>query len=330
MKILTSKPWRAVAFTLALFLGGHGAFAADDREVDCKGSTAFQPLTDSELASARALVMKPRPSEGLVAFLDRPAFEDIPWGNGTRPTYSAKPRIGFKDAGGKVVIEPTFIFSHPCRGTMGYGQGMATFLNGYAAVLTLDGFRFIDKTGAFVGDQVYGGLYLGKRHTDGERVWVASRDESKYFGLSSKLVKEDLDIRTLQASEHVAKPMKRLTITDTQPKAAPKGPTEGPMGVLGQSPYGSLSYAKDISTESVNTLVEPTAFIAAALWTLYLSLYLGWQLLQRMGVGVSIRAVLAVMGLAGAFLPIYVLGAVCAVLAIALAFVAPKRTTAAA
>jgi hypothetical protein len=330
MKSLTSKPWRAVAFTLAMLLGGHGAFAADDREVDCKGSTAFQPLTDSELASARALVMKPRPSEGLVAFLDRPAFEDIPWGNGTRPTYSAKPRIGFKDAGGKVVIEPTFIFSHPCRGTMGYGQGMATFLNGYAAVLTLDGFRFIDKTGAFVGDQVYGGLYLGNSHTDGESVWVASRDESKYFGLSSKLVKEDLDIRTLQASEHVAKPMKRLTITDTQPKAAPKGPTEGPMGVLGQSPFGSLSYAQEISTASVNTLVEPTAFIAAALWTLYLSLYLGWQLLQRLGVGVSIRAVLAVMGLAGAFLPIYVLGALCAVLAIALAFVAPKRPIAAA
>jgi hypothetical protein len=326
MKSLTSKPWRAVAFSLALFLGGHGAFAADDRDVDCKGSTAYQPLTDSELASARDLIRKPRPSEGLVAFLDRPAFEDIPWGNGTRPTYSAKPRIGFKDAAGKVVIEPTFIFSHPCRGTMGYGQGMATFLNGYAAVLTLDGYRFIDKTGAFVGDQVYGGLHLGKRHTDGERVWVASRDESKYFGLSSKLVKEDLDTRTLQASAHVAKPMKRVTITDNKPKAAP----EGPMGVLGQSPFGSLAYAQEISFESVNTLVEPTAFIASALWTLWLVIYLGWQLLQRLGVGVSIRALLAVVGLAGAFLPIYVLGAVCAVLAIALAFVAPKRTAVAA
>jgi hypothetical protein len=330
MKSLTSKPWRAVAFSLALFLGGHGAFAADARDVDCKGSTAFQPLTDSELASARDLVRKPRPSEGLVAFLDRPAFEDIPWGNGTRPTYSAKPRIGFKDAAGKVVIEPTFIFSHPCRGTMGYGQGMATFLNGYAAVLTLDGYRFIDKTGAFVGDQVYGGLYLGKRHTDGERVWVASRDESMYLGLSSKVVKEDLDIRTLQASDHMAKPMKRLTITDTKPKAAPKGPTEGPMGVLGQSPFGSLVYLQEIAQARALNGLMPAAFIASALWTLYLALYLGWQLLQRLGVGIGIRAVLVVVGLAGAFLPIWVLGAICAVAAIALAFIAPQRTAAAA
>lgn len=330
MKSLTSKPWRAVAFSLALFLGGHGAFAADDRNVDCKGKTAFQPLTDSVFPAARELVMKQRASEGLVAFLDSPAFEDIPWGNGTVPTYSTKPRIGFKDAAGKVVIEPTFIFAHPCTGAMGYGQGMATFLNGYAAVLTLDGFRFINKTGAFVGDQVYGGLHLGKRHTDGERVWVASRDESMYLGISSKVVKEDLDIRTLQASAHVAKPMKRFTITDTKPAAAPKGPTEGPMGVLGQSPFGSLVYLQEISQARALNGLMPAAFIASALWTLWLVIYLGWQLLQRLGVGVSIRAVLAVAGLAGAFLPIYVLGAVCAVLAIALAFVAPKRAAVAA
>ena len=330
MTPITRKPWRAVALSLALFLSGHGAFAADERDVDCKGTTAFQPLTDSEFASARELVMKPRPSEGLVAFLDRPAFEDIPWGNGTRPTYSAKPRIGFKNAAGKVVIEPTFIFSHPCRGTMGYGKDMATFINGYAAVLTLDGFRFIDNTGAFVGDQVYGGLYLGKRHTDGERVWVASRDESMYLGFSSKLVKEDLDTRTLQASDHVAKPMKRFTITDTKPKAAPKGPTEGFMGVLGQSPFGSLGYLQEIAQARALNGLMPAVFIASALWTLWLVIYLGWQLLQRLGVGFSIRAVLAVVGLAGTFLPIYVLGAVCAGLAIALAFVAPKRAAAAA
>jgi len=331
MNSLSSKPWRAVAFSLALFLGGHGAFAADDRDVDCKGTTAFQPLTDSELASARELVTKPRPSEGLVAFLDRPAFENIPWGNGTRPTYSAKPRIGFKNTSGKVVIEPTFLFSHPCRGTMGYGQGMATFLNGYAAVLTLDGYRFIDKTGAFVGDQVYGGLYLGKRHTDGERVWVASRDASMYLGLSSKLVKEDLDIRTLQASDHVAKPMKRLTIIDTQPQAAPKGPTEGPMGVLGQSPFGSLQYVQEIAQARALNGLMPAAFIASALWTLYLTLYLGWQALQRLGMGVSTRTfALAVAGVAGAFMPIWVLGAVCAVAVVALTFIAPKRAVAAA
>jgi hypothetical protein len=239
MNSLTSKPWRAFAFSLALFLGGQSAFAADDSDVDCKGTTAYQPLTDSVFPAARDLVKKPRASEGLVAFLDRPAFEDVPWGNGTVPTYSTKPRIGFKDATGKVVIEPTFIFAHPCRGTMGYAPDMATFINGYAAVLTMDGFRFIDKTGAYVGDQVYGGLYLGKRHTDGERVWVTTRDESLYLGFSSKVVKEDLDTRTLQASDHVAKPMKRLMIVDTKPKAAPKGPTEGPMGVLGQTPMAT-------------------------------------------------------------------------------------------
>lgn len=328
MNPITLKPWRAIAVSLALFLSGHGAFAADERDVDCNGKTAFQPLTDSVFPAARDMVMKQRASEGMVAFLDRPAFEDIPWGNGTIPSYSTKARIGFKDAAGKVVIAPTFVFAHPCKGTLGYGPNMATFINGYAAVLTMEGFRFIDKTGAFVGEQVYGGLYLGKRHTDGERVWVASRDESTYLGFSSKVVKEDLDTRTLQASDHVAKPMRKLTIIDTQPKAAPKGPTEGPMGILGQSPFGTLQYVQEIAQARALNGLMPAAFIASALWTLYLVLYLGWQLLQRLGVGASVRTVLAVAGLAGAFLPIAVLGAVCVLEVIALAFIAPRRTAA--
>lgn len=331
MNSIISKPWRAVALSISVVLGAQGAFAADDRDVDCDGTRVSQPiLLDSLFPPARDLVMKPRASEGLVAFLDRPAFEDYPWGKGTVPTYSTKPRIGFKDASGKVVIEPRFLFAHPCKGNQGYGPDMATFINGYAAVLTMDGFRFIDKRGEFVGDQVFDGLYLGKRHTDGMRVWVATRQESIYLGLSSKVVKEDLDTRTLQASAHVAKPMKRLTITDTKPKAAPKGPTEGPMGVLGQSPFGSLVYLQEIAQARALNGLMPAAFIASALWTLYLALYLGWQLLQRLGVGIGIRAVLVVVGLAGAFLPIWVLGGGCAVAAFALAFIAPKRTAAAA
>ena len=330
MNSLVSNPFRAVAVTFALLLGAHGSFAADDRDVVCEGTRVSQAvLLDSLFPPARDLVMKPRASEGLVAFLDSPAFDETPWGNGTAPTYSTKPRIGFKDATGQLVIAPRFLFAHPCNGNFGYGPDIATFIDGHAAVLTMDGLRFIDKSGDFVGDQTFTGLYLGKRHPDGARVWVATRQESTYFGLSSKVVKEDIDTKTLQASAHVAKPMKVVRIIDTTPKAPPKGPTEGLMGELGQSPLGSLHEVLEVSQARGGINLMPVFFFASALWTLWLVLYLGWQVLKCFGMGVSTRTVaLAVVGSAGAFFPIWVLGAVCAAAVIALACIEPKRTAA--
>lgn len=329
----------AVALTLTLALGAGSAFAdvvpavtADELDVRCEG-TRVQPalFVDANFSLIREMVMRPRPGEGLVAFIDRPPFEDHPWGDRTVPTYSVKPRIGFKNAAGKVVIEPRFYFAHPCTGVFGYGEGMATFIKGRAAVLTHDGARFIDKWGNFVGEHAYTAVRPLKTASDGPVFWATKREQTLFMGLYTRTIEEEIDPSTLRASTRAGQTPKGITAGSARAQYSYEpGLLDQIAGPLARSPFDAVRYLGAERGFGGDALVALLFSIAGA-WASFLAARLTWHLFKRLGIWASVRTVLLVpLGAAGLFVPVAVLGLLCSVLLLLLLGMGHKRSVAAA